>query len=355
MGELELRFAGASDLEQVGNLLAQLDGKLFPERFPGKTVTDFCRWKYLESPLGKGHVAMAVSGGEVVSLSAAVPKRMRISGQEHLVFELGDFITAPSWRRKGLFSKLIEMLCTASRESGAALVYVRPNESSFPILANKLGFHEFQQVDERRLVVPSAALSRKTGLPRSILKATGMDAMAQAVLVPAANGLRIERLERFGAETDELWARTKGDFAGALVRDSKFLNWRYVDHPGPFKIWLARRGGEAAGYLVSFQNRAEPLGWVLDLYTGKDDREASAALLSQAARAMLSDGMRAIYSWTVRPAEPSASGASLRRACPVVGEPYLHVAMKILDSGALKASDIPQRGWHLALGDFDGF
>src|SRR5271166_2827953 len=70
---VEFRLAGPDDVAAVGPLLLDLGGASFPERFTGKTVSDFCRWKYFGNPSGNALVGAAVASGRIVSLVAATP------------------------------------------------------------------------------------------------------------------------------------------------------------------------------------------------------------------------------------------------------------------------------------------
>ena len=161
---VEIRLAGPQDLKEIGRLLPDVAGALFPERFPGQTAADFCRWKYFMNPIGDAAVGVAVKENRVISVVSATPKRIEVNSEVLLAFELGDFITDSQYRKTGLFSSLIHLVCTEAAKRGAGFVYVRPNEISFPILTKSLSFVEAQKIDARRYVAPSGLIYRKIGL-----------------------------------------------------------------------------------------------------------------------------------------------------------------------------------------------
>lgn len=167
------RLACPDDLEEIGRLLPDLAVPGFSERFPRRTVADFCRWKYFSNPLGDAAVGVALNDHRVVSLVAGVPKRIFLGAETVVAFELGDFITAPSYRNRGLFSQLLGIVCEEALSRGAALAYVAPNSKSFSIFAGKLSFREVQKIDERRYIVPSGALERKMHIPGRVLRVLG--------------------------------------------------------------------------------------------------------------------------------------------------------------------------------------
>jgi GNAT superfamily N-acetyltransferase len=351
---VEVRLALPGDLEQIALLLPDLAGPEFPERFPDGTAAGFCAWKYFSNPLGAAAVGIATADGRVVSLAAGIPKLVHVGSQTLLAFELGDFITAPAFRKRGLFSTLIRMICEEAKHRGAAFVYVRPNPTSFHILAKDLSFQEIQKLDERCFALPSAVLERKTGVPAALPRRLGADWVARQTLLPRPSpGICVEPVMRFESEVDEWWAAVGPKFSFALVRNREYLNWRYVDCPSPYQSTIARRDGRFAGYLTGFVLQGAPTAYIVDLVTDPDDKEAAGELLRDALNAMLDRGVEVVYTWTVHFGGSSAGSELLKKACPLKAHPPLHVAARFLQDQAASAW-IPPEAWQLNLGDFDG-
>jgi len=351
---VDIRFARPDDLDEIGRLLPEVAGPLFPERFPGRTVAEFCRWKYFENPAGGAVVGIAVSGAQVVSIVAAVPKRVRVGSETLLAYELGDFITASEFRKRGLFSNLIQMVCEEAGKRQAAFVYVRPNSISFPILSKTLSFLEVQKIDERRYLVPSVVIHRKTGIPAALTRGLGADWLANRILMPSSgSAIAVTGTTRFDKDMDEFWENTGRKYSFALVRDRQYLNWRYVDSPTRYLLWIARRDGQTTGYAIGFQHQSEPTGSIVDLFTDPADKDSSGALLRAGMQSMLAAGAQSVYTWTLQSGVESAGAHFLRRAFPVAAKPHLHLAMRFLDP-CFTPSRLPLHGWQIAAGDFDG-
>lgn len=348
------RLATPDDLESIGSLLPDLAGPLFPERFPGQTAAGFCRWKYFQNPLGAAAVGVVTDGPRVVSLAAGVPKQVRVGSQILTVFELGDFITAPEYRKRGLFSSLINLVCGEARKRGAAFVYVRPNESSFRILTEGLLFLEAHQIEERRYVTPSSAIHSKMGVAPAVTRALGADWVAFKRAVPvSAKSVTVAQVPRFGPEMEDLWNKASGQYSFVLVRDTRYLNWRYADCPTPFQLWTAYCDGNPTGYAITFTQQVQPVGYIVDLFAAPEDARTAATLLRTVMEAMFAKGVQRVYTWIPHSDTASAGVKLLKRVCPLMNAPYLHMAMRFLD-GQTNISSLPQRGWHLAPGDFDG-
>lgn len=347
------RFAGREDLAAIGDFLRELGGPYFDQkRFPGKSACDFYEWKYFGNRMGKAIVGVAMADSRVVSLVAAMVKPLQVRAGHLIAYELGDFLTARDFRKCGLFSRLVEIVCDETRARGASLVYVQPNDISFPILS-KLGFAEPQQIHQRSYAIPSRLIARRLHVCPKLISWTHIDDLTRYLAAPPGNrSVRVERITRFDAETDQIWQNARNGYSFLLVRTSEFLNWRYADSPTPFQIWMARRGTEPVGFLVGFSAVAEQLAEVVDLFTSAGDRTAAQTLLHHAFKEFHSQGMRAILSYTLVDSPHSMVSELLSRACPLVRQNPLHFAVRSFDAAV--TAQMPVAGWHLSPGDFDG-
>ncbi len=349
-----LRLAEPSELAKIGTFLAPLGGKFFRERFPDGTVEDFYRWKYFGNPLGNAIVAIAIAENSVVGVVAATPKRVSLLGRTVIAYELGDFLTDGNYRKMGLFSQLIELVCSEAGVRGSSFVYVRPNDVSFPILAGKLSFLEVQRIDARKFVIPSHTLSHKTGIPASLLGLSGMDWFLKKLCVPksSASIVTVAEVERF-EETSEFWQRASAGYDFTLVRDSSYLNWRFCDGPTPYRRWLAMRGGKMAGFLVTSADRSGRTAAVVDLFSESGDGEAVRALLATGLGSLLRSGAQLIHTWSLQGPAQSAAQEGLRRAFPFRRKHHLHLAFRVLRPHEISLP-LPAQKWHFTLGDSDG-
>lgn len=107
----------------------------------------------------------------------------------------------------------------------------------------------------RRLYRPGRVLARRARLP------TPLAAMLDIAWRPSGwigqrqgqsgRAARILPVDRFDAEYDQAWKRVMSSLPIAQVRNSRYLNWRYVDMPvASYRRAALRRGGRLAGYVA---------------------------------------------------------------------------------------------------------
>ena len=63
--------------------------------------------------------------------------------------------------------------------------------------------------------------------------------------------LKWQKIECFDDRVDILWNKVKNDFKAIVIRNSAFLNWRYLDRPDvPYYAFGAFNGDDLEGYCI---------------------------------------------------------------------------------------------------------
>jgi GNAT superfamily N-acetyltransferase len=278
---------------------------------------DEFEWWFERNPAGPRVVSLVPDDGRVAGVSGMSFFRMVLNGQEaDVVFAL-DAATHPDYRGRGLWSKLELWNEEVSTRAGAVAALGFTNPVAGPILVGKLGWR-----DLARLRVWARPL---------VARGRGRDAT--------------EPLARFGPETDELYARSRGRFANHVVRRAAFLNWRYVDSPRGYRCFAAHAGGRLEGYAVVGRKEYEgrTVGVVADLVGSP---AACRRLLARCARE--SSGLRALVAF-VSPWQRftflAAGFVPTPKTIRFIGKPLQPQATLLAGRGA----------WHFTLGDTDIF
>lgn len=237
------------------------------------------RWKFQDNPAGQIHVAVAEHpAAGIVGCYVTLPVRTWLQGEEKTCGQVVDLYVLPEYRRigprPGLFVNVAHehyRLFGGPGEGKNEFHYGWP-VPNWRIGQKYLNYENIRDWDFLfRELVPDAA-------PRS-----------------APAGLAVTAVPRFGADVDALWARMQPGIGCALIRDARYLNWRYADaHDASYRLYECReiQGGALRGICVYtqcdflFPRTAFLADWLLP----DADDDATAAMVAAAERQARADG-----------------------------------------------------------------
>jgi hypothetical protein len=238
-----------------------------PERgVPPRSLAHW-NWKFLANPVAR--VMHAVAEHEqlgIVGAYGGLPCRIWSEGREQLAAQGVDVMVLPEWRRHGprpgllvhLGWKFHELYCGAG-DGQVLFVYGWPM-GNWRAGQRYLGYWNICDWD--------VVFRELEGAP--------------ARAVPAS--LAVREVARFGSDVDALWERVKGELGLALLRDARYLNWRYADAPDRrYRLFECRdvARGELRGvcvYTVSDFLRPHT-GFLVDWLAPADDQDATVAMV----------------------------------------------------------------------------
>jgi hypothetical protein len=317
------------------------------------------RWKYRENPDGPaiGRVACAPDG-TVVGGYSYVPRRFRRDGQPLLLMQASDAMTLPEWRGQGIFTGLDDLVCAEAGSQGVPWAFAYSGRQSLKgFLGN--GWRLIGHARVLRLAFRGRALAARAGRFGPAVRALSpaldvwLGWRARQALAGAGGAAQVERLERFGADADELNAAAAPATGLYGERGAAWLNWRYVDTPGRRQEAIAlRAGGRLRGWLVAEFHGGH--AWLVDHLAA--DEPARAALLLGFACAAQARGVDEATALLCphHPAVPALAALGFRTRRSRAKEfrdifPFI-VRPCRPDS---PPGDLSLRRWHLADGDRD--
>ena len=304
-------------------------GRLFERVFGRAQTVAHWRWQFL-APDGVPRVTVARDErGEVVAHFGCVPRRAVVDGVACMVSNGVDSMVAPEHRagltRRSLFVRLGELYVESFGWPGPDhFGYGLPSPAALRIGSRQLGYVPLREAE--LLVRPVAPSPR---------------------CVP---GLDVQIGPEAPRDHDELWARVAAQRTLTVVRDRRYMAWRYERRPGgAYQFVLARRGGALAALAV-FTPRApsEHGATVADLLWPGDDEEALRACLDETAALAQREG-RQHLALLAAPDAPEARPLPAQGWRPVpLGLPLIaRCFAPNLDPEVLR------NRWSYALGDFD--
>ncbi|MFC1683444.1 hypothetical protein ACFL0G_04490 [Candidatus Zixiibacteriota bacterium] len=298
--DYEVRRATRQDQESIGRgwrkAYSDYDFPfqyLFPERYEWLVYQN----PFLEKPDQDMPIWIAKKGDEVAAWTLAMALPMELNGQTYWGAWGNLAFTLPEHRRQGLAMALqrnylrnYEIFIGLGMSKGnRKLQYVFGGKTGKPVLAYlKLikRFHArtlyasfLSHIKKRRRLrwtsffafVGGLGLRALFGFVLGLLYKAGQKKKS----LEEDGTLSIQEVEAFGDETDLLWQQARGNYTFAVSRDSRYLNWKYVQQPHlDYKRYLFKNeAGEVEGLLVyRMTNPPElPQGIITEIILRRED------------------------------------------------------------------------------------
>lgn len=326
---------------------------LWTEAF-GRPMTEaHWRWKAKGRPSPVENVGIAVGDDDrPIFQFVGIPCPALVLGKPRIIMIGADVLTAPQFRRRGVFTATARRLFDSWRDAGIALVLGMANDR-WRSRADALGYERFfpmrwmvrplhpERILSRKAQV--AGLSRMSGLSR-VWNAIWDRRLPREVIV--------RPLESATTAIDELWARAAHNVRTSLVRDRAWVNWRYCDFPDrSYRLTLAERTGAPAGYAAYRVVRVgrTTIVQIPEIFA-PDDGVALRALIQDLIARAKSEDAESIMSLAV---PGSVMGRALRRAGFLFTRRGWPLEVICLDPALSRDALRDPNGWWLTGGDFD--
>ncbi len=260
--------------------------KLFQYAYGKERSLRHWRWKFCENPVGQQIMLAVTEAGEVVGQYAGLPVRAAEGGRLFLLSQAVDSMVDPRFRR-GL------------QNPGLQITLVRRF------------FEEYMGPDK-------GAMAYGFPIPvyRGLLVRTGIGTVVRKVMqlkrelakgeeAPggrlASLRYQIEQVPRFPPAVDELCQRCQQELPLAIIRDSRYLNWRYADCPDVAYAkllatdrWTGRVGGVA---VLRLGLDGRPAAFLVDWLVPWRRRYLAEALLQYCHAVAAASGLSCIEAW----------------------------------------------------------
>lgn len=167
---------------------------------------------------------------------------------------------------------------------------------------------------------------------------------------------RFRQIKKFTAEHDELWGRMAKTCTCAVVRNSSYMSWKYVDRPSrSFNCIEMREGDTLAGVLVVMLENPNEVyrhirGFLVDFLVPLDRHDLISALITEGVGMLKGQGAQTIICQSTGP----GVCAALERFGFIVRQPR-HQFLVAPGEGREIAAQclLESENWFLTLGDSD--
>ncbi len=224
--------------------------RLFKQVFNRDMGIDYWNWRFRSNVQGEMQVDLAFDSGKLIGHSALSPVKMIFNNKVTLAGLSNNTMTHPGYRGMGIYSSLANKTYDRAKNANIEFVWAFPNQNSYSIRIHRLGFLPVKDI-------PALTLSEQNLKHFNFIQPKR----------------KVEAIDYFDPAIDDLWKRLRDEFASCfgyfVVRNSKYLNWRYVQNPRyQYKIFCIREGDGYLGYIVTkFYSGGEQLvGDIVDIF-----------------------------------------------------------------------------------------
>ena len=327
--------------------------ELWTEAFGKPMTEERWRWKAKGRLTPVENVGIAVSADDrPIFQFVGIPCPAIVLGAPRTVMVGADVVTAPAFRRRGVFPTTARRLFDSWREAGVALVLGLANDR-WRAQADALGYERFFPLRRLvRLLRPERVLARRVRIPAlADIRAVGrLWNRGWDRRMPAE--IAVRPLASATPEIDAVWRLAAPHVQTSLVRDRAWVAWRYADCPyRTYHITLAQRAGAPVGYAVhSLVRQNDTTSVLVPEIFAPGDRLALGALV----RDVVARGAVADADTVVTFAVPGSSvDRELRRAGFLRGRGGWPLEVIRLDPAIPRDALRDPSGWWLTGGDFD--
>jgi hypothetical protein len=256
------------------------------------------RWEFMENPSGKEAILLAWSGDRLAAQYAVLPLRFLVDGTIHDAALSLDTATDAPFRGRGLFPRIARQLYAELASEGYVAVFGFPNAMSAPTFFHKLGWVELAPFPLLLKPLPGGvgrALRRRGGVARALgpLGEIGARIVWRSGGPSLPNDFAMEEVSSYPQDTDEFWERARIGKRACVVRDRRYLEWRYRCNPDhPYQSWVMRERGTMVGTLVTrvAERFGMRCGFIMDLLCEESRPDVARALVQSAETSLVSGG-----------------------------------------------------------------
>lgn len=327
------------------------------------TNPSFLRWLFAATPPLEPCGAMVQLNKRTIGFAGICSKRIQLDGRVGRLAHGVDYMIHPDVN--GLTSGYTAVMVAnrwlqLTRDRHYAVGLVFPNEHSQSVLTSE--YVGLKPIFEPVLMVrPLGGIVLKQplkGAPRQVgmalLRMAAFYGQARACVTGAEADL--VGITAFGGEYDELWASMAQRIRVGIVRDSAYLNWRYVDHPVyKYERLSMRSGAGLLGYVVGSPRQTFGVDAMLlvDMGAKASDEGVSLRLIKGLVAHAGRQGRDMVAALTI----PRSKMHSALKRCGFLQVPsrlgprLFRTAGVVLTEGAACASD--PAAWYFTWGDTD--
>ncbi len=275
-----LRFVRVSEenIERLAEGISELHLAAFGKRFD----RDYWRWRYLEGPVGRGNLIVALRGDKVVGKYGLTYLPLIAGGKETMggLMEISIHPQERSWQ---CYKGLVRASIAESQNDKLAFRFGIIS-SRLVEMNRRLGVLVLGRIPFYIGVINVAKLLEGcyVSYPLSLSGWLAQPFLGLRIKKKDNYGLDIRSVEQFDSSFDELWNTIAKNRNISVIKNAKYLNWRYVRCPSrKYRRLVAYRDKRMDGFIIFCATDPRHKSFMFELMARNDDSLVMKALISQ--------------------------------------------------------------------------
>lgn len=227
--------------------------KLFKVAFNIDRSLEEWRWKFQNNPLGKSIVIVGELDDKIVTHFAVIPIGIKIGNDNFICYQGSDSMADPTIDTKLVFAQVFIKM-QKKIESMSRIHFGFINKKAHALITNKL--------------------MRGRSISKIDIFSAKLNTIFTSYPAVGRRKFNLSEVDRFDDRFTHLWKELAPLYKVAIIRKSKYLNWRYVSKPNNNYKIFALGDSEIKGYIVVkvFKSNGIRIGNIIDLFAPRDSK-----------------------------------------------------------------------------------
>jgi GNAT superfamily N-acetyltransferase len=313
---------------------------------------DFQWWKWMcqDGPAGPAAIMLAETKQGLVGHHASLPVFIKIGEKITRGGHGFAVMVHPDYRHQGIFKAMGIELSKSAEARSRSISYGSPNDQSRPGFTKWLHNIDMFEIPLLvRIVDWGSVLKSRYRIPA--LVGNAWEHLISRTPLPRNSGVVVEPVASFDESIDKFWLKASQLKPIMVVKDMKYLNWRYVAKPGnEYRLFVAKRHGETAGYIVlKMRAGGSNRGFIVDLLALPGEETAAEALIIRAISYLKGEGAAMVFCAMME----DTPCYRLLRKLKFMRRPGEHLNVRIFDRSIPEEFVTNPGNWYYVAGDDD--
>ena len=347
--------------------VAHLLHNCFPNPLNHDVISQTWNWQFRNEFSKNSGIGLAAHGSKIIGHRSVMWFNMICNGRRIKGGISSASATDPDYRRKGISSKIGYQLYENLNQDCCELVYAFSNDQNVDLNRKKLGF---KKVNTLKIAIKpinifsllekySGKQLIKPALTYQVHKVLQSVGHAMGTCLDHQMQLKLTASTQIPSQCDDIWKTTYMARKIAIIRDWKYLHWRYLKRPAfQYKLFFVySKSREILGYFILHKKKKFGLNllFVMEFVVKNDSKRICRYMLSCLQQLALDYCVDAVTIF-LQKSDPNYALFVKAGLVPVPRRFFpqkIFFSTKVLSRKIAKSYVAQPKNWYLSWGDLD--